>query len=139
MRPAARSAMSFPARPGLFRYRAEGAVVVSAPEVLMEGVVFGESPRWHDGRVWFSDWGANQVIALGTDGSHEVVVTVPSFPMCIDFLPDGRLLVVDSARRQLLRREPDGTLVTHADLSGVSAKPWNDIVVDDRGNAYVNS
>jgi sugar lactone lactonase YvrE len=59
--------------------------------------------------------------------------------MCIDFLPDGRLLVVDSAQRRLLRREPDGALVTHADLSGVSAKPWNDIVVDDRGNAYVNT
>src|ERR1700738_195568 len=72
----------------------------------MEGVVFGESPRWHKGRLWFSDWGANQVIALGTDGSHEVVVTVASFPMCIDFLPDGRLLVVDSAPRRLLLRVP---------------------------------
>jgi sugar lactone lactonase YvrE len=112
---------------------------VRPPEILMEGVVFGESPRWHDGRLWFSDWGANQVIALGTDGSHEVVVTVPSFPMCIDFLPDGRLLIVDSAQRRLLRREPDGLLVPHADLSEVSEKPWNDIVVDDRGNAYVNT
>ncbi len=105
----------------------------------MDGVVFGESPRWHDGRVWFSDWGANQVIALNPDGRHEVVATVASFPMCIDFLPDGRLLVVDSARRRLLRREPDAALVQHADLSGASQKPWNDIVVDDSGNAYVNS
>jgi sugar lactone lactonase YvrE len=112
---------------------------MSAPEVLVEGVVFGESPRWHDGRLWFSDWGANQVIALNADGSHEVVVSVPSFPMCIDFLPDGRLLVVDSARRRLLRHEPDGSLVEHADLSSVSSKPWNDIVVDQRGNAYVNN
>ena len=112
---------------------------MSAPEVLMEGVVFGESPRWHDGRLWFSDWAANQVIALSTDGTHEVVVSVPSFPMCIDFLPDGRLLIVDSAQRRLLRREPDGGLVRHADLSQVSGKPWNDIVVDDRGNAYVNN
>ena len=79
------------------------------------------------------------MIALGTDGSHQVVVTVASFPMCIDFLPDGRLLVVDSGQRRLLRREPDGSLVTHADLSEVPAKPWNDIVVDDRGNAYVNT
>lgn len=62
---------------------------MSAPEVLTEGVVFGESPRWHDGRLWFSDWGANQVIALNADGSHEVVATVPSFPMCIDFGPAG--------------------------------------------------
>jgi sugar lactone lactonase YvrE len=112
---------------------------VREPDVLMEGVLFGESPRWHDGRLWFSDWGANQVIALGLDGGHEVVVTVPSFPMCIDFLPDGRLLVVDSAQRRLLRREQDGSLVPHADLSAVSRKPWNDIVVDHRGNAYVNT
>ncbi|ONH32380.1 SMP-30/gluconolactonase/LRE family protein [Pseudofrankia asymbiotica] len=112
---------------------------MSAPEVLMDGVVFGESPRWHAGRLWFSDWGANQVIALGAAGGHEVVVSVPSFPMCIDFLPDGRLLVVDSARRRILRHEPDGSLVEHADLSKISEKPWNEIVVDDRGNAYVNT
>ena len=112
---------------------------MSEPEVLMEGIVFGESPRWHDGQLWFSDWGAHQVIALGPGGGHEVVATVPSIPMCIDFLPDGRLLIVDSARRRLLRREPDGSLVQHADLSGVSQKPWNDIVADDRGNAYVNT
>jgi sugar lactone lactonase YvrE len=113
--------------------------VVSEPEVLMEGIVFGESPRWHDGQLWFSDWGANQVITVDTGGGHEVVATVASFPMCIDFLPDGRLLVVDSAQRRLLRRELDGSLVQHADLSGVSRKPWNDIVADDRGNAYVNT
>lgn len=112
---------------------------MNAPKVLMEGVVFGESPRWHDGQLWFSDWGANQVIALGPDGRHEVIATVPSFPMCIDFLPDGRLLIVDSAQRQLLRREPGGSLVRHADLSAISDKPWNDIVVDDQGNAYVNT
>jgi sugar lactone lactonase YvrE len=107
--------------------------------VLMEGITFGESPRWHDGRVWFSDWGAHQVIALDPQDGHEVVVSVESFPMCIDFLPDGRLLVVDSAQRRLLRRELDGSIVTHADLSAVSEKPWNDIVVDALGNAYVNT
>ena len=107
--------------------------------VLMEGIVFGESPRWHEGRVWFSDWGAHQVVALDPDGGHEVVVSVPSFPMCIDFLPDGRLLVVDSAERRLLRREPDGSMVTHADLAPVSDKPWNDVVVGPDGNAYVNN
>src|SRR5260221_5539110 len=111
---------------------------MGAAEVLMEGVVFGESPRWHDGRLWFSDWRANQVIALGSDGSHQVIATVPSFPMCIDFLPDGRLLVMDSAQRRL-RRGPDGSLGTHADLSEVSAKPWDDTVIDDLGNANVTT
>lgn len=112
---------------------------MSEPEVLMEGIVFGESPRWHEGRLWFSDWGAHQVIALDPGGSHEVVATIASIPMCIDFLPDGRLLVVDSAQRRVLRREPGGSLVTHAGLSRISDKPWNDIVADDRGNAYINS
>jgi sugar lactone lactonase YvrE len=107
--------------------------------VLMEGIVFGESPRWHDGRVWFSDWGAHQVIALEPGGGHEVVASVASFPMCIDFLPDGRLLVVDSARRRVLRQEPSGSLVTHADLAPISGKPWNDLVIDGDGNAYVNT
>jgi sugar lactone lactonase YvrE len=107
--------------------------------VVMEGIVFGESPRWHDGRIWFSDWGAHQVIALDPDGSHEVVVSVASFPMCIDFLPDGRLVVVDSAQQRLLRREPDGSMITHADLAPVSTKPWNDVVVDTNGNTYVNN
>ncbi|OHV38056.1 gluconolaconase [Parafrankia colletiae] len=105
----------------------------------MDGIVFGESMRWHEGRLWFSDWGANQVVVLDADGGHTVVATVPSFPMCIDFLPDGRLLVVDSARGRVLRREADGTLVEHADLAGVSRRPWNEIVVDGQGSAYVNT
>ncbi|MGI8899994.1 MAG: SMP-30/gluconolactonase/LRE family protein [Nocardioides sp.] len=101
--------------------------------------MFGESPRWRDGRLWFSDWGAGRVCSVAHDGTPTVEAEVASFPMCIDFLPDGRLLVVSSADRKVLRREPDSSLVTHADLSLVSTKPWNDIVVDGRGNAYVNS
>ncbi|WP_327150721.1 SMP-30/gluconolactonase/LRE family protein [Nocardia sp. NBC_01329] len=112
---------------------------MDTPEVLLEGVVFGESPRWHDGRLWFSDWGAGQVIAVDGPGRSEVIASVSSFPMCIDFLPDGRLLIVDSARQRLLRREPGENLVLHADLAVESDEPWNDIVVDARGNAYVNS
>src|ERR1700761_656261 len=108
---------------------------MGAPQVLLEGIVFGESPRWHDGRLWFSDWGAGQVIALNADGSHQVAAAVASFPMCIDFLPDGRLLVVDSATRRILRQEPSGALAPHADLSGVTDKPWNEIVVGRRGSA----
>jgi sugar lactone lactonase YvrE len=107
--------------------------------MLMEGIAFGESPRWHDGRLWFSDWSAHELIAVDLDGAWEVIARVESFPFCIDFLPDGRLLIVSARDRLLLRREPDGSLVTHADLSGLSEKPWNDIVVDGRGNAYVNN
>ncbi len=114
----------------------DGRVVM---DILMDGIVFGESPRWRDGQLWFSDWGAGRVFSVAGDGTRTVEAEVASFPMCIDFLPDGRLLVVSSATCQLLRREPDGFLVSHADLTPISTKPWNDIVVDGRGNAYVNS
>jgi sugar lactone lactonase YvrE len=110
---------------------------------LMTDIAFGESPRWHDDRLWFADWGAQEVVALDLDGASEVMVRVrfPSFPMCIDWLPDGRLLIVSARDGLLLRREPDGSLVTHADLSALSEKghPWNEIVVDGRGNAYINN
>jgi sugar lactone lactonase YvrE len=111
----------------------------SEPQVLLTGLAFPESPRWRDGRLWVSDWGANEVIAVDLDGQREVVARVPSFPMCIDHLPDGRLLIVDSSQRRLLRQESDGSLVTHADLAALGDKPWNDIVVDGRGYAYVNN
>jgi sugar lactone lactonase YvrE len=112
---------------------------VPEPQTLMTGIVFGEQPRWHEGRLWFSDWGPPEVIAVDLDGNSEAVLEAPSFPCCVDWLPDGRLLVVSASDGLLLRREPDGSLVTHADLKTVSNPPaGNELVVDARGNAYVN-
>jgi sugar lactone lactonase YvrE len=108
-------------------------------QTLMTGILFGESPRWHDERLWFSDWGTQEIIAVDLEGKSEVIIHMPSFPFSIDFLPDGRLLIVSARDRLLLRREPDESLVTHADLSTVSEHPWNDIVVDGRGNAYIGN
>ena len=108
-------------------------------QTLMTGIVFGESPRWHDERLWFSDWGTQEIIAVDLEGKSEVVVRMPSFPFCIDWLLDGRLLIVSARDGLLLRREPDGSLVTHTDLSNLSEHPWNDIVVDGRGNAYIGN
>lgn len=105
----------------------------------MEGIAFGESPRWHEGRLWFSDWGAGRVWSVAAGEAPRVEAEVNSFPLCIDFLPDGRLLLVSSVERRVLRRQRGGSLVSHADLTPVSTKPWNDIVVDGRGNAYVNN
>ena len=107
--------------------------------MLMSGLAFGESPRWHQDRLWFSDWGTHEVVAVDLAGKSEVIVRVPSFPFCIDWLPDGRLLIVSGVDGLLLRREPDGSLVTHADLTGLAPHKWNEIVVDGRGNAYVNN
>ncbi|WP_222131236.1 SMP-30/gluconolactonase/LRE family protein [Pseudonocardia sp. C8] len=108
-------------------------------DVVMDGLVFAESPRWHDGRLWVSDWGAGRVWSLAPDGTRAVEAEVASFPLCIDFLPDGRLLLVSSTDRAVLRREPGGALSRHADLSGEATTPWNEIVVDGHGRAYVNN
>src|SRR5918994_2745336 len=105
----------------------------------MTDIMFGESPRWHGDRLWFADWGAQELIAVDLEGKSEVIVRMPSFPFCIDWLPDGRLLIVSARERLLLRREPSGSLVAHADLSSLSDHPWNDIVVDGRGNTYIGN
>jgi sugar lactone lactonase YvrE len=106
---------------------------------VMTGIVFGEQPRWHEDRLWFSDWGKREVVAVDLEGNSEVVLKARSFPCCVDWLPDGRLLLVSAAEGLLLRREPDGSLVTHGDLTGVhDVPPGNELVVDGRGNAYVN-
>ena len=99
----------------------------------------GESPRWHEDRLWFSDWGAQEIIAVNLDGDLEVEVRTPfGLPFCIDWLLDGPLLIVSGREGLLLRREADGTLVNHADLRDLSSSGWNEIVVDGRGNIYVN-
>jgi sugar lactone lactonase YvrE len=99
----------------------------------------GESPRWHDDRLWLSDWGAQEIIAVDLDGKSEVQLrTSFGLPFCIDWLSDGRLLIVSGRDGLLLCREPDGSLVTHADLRGLGDGAWNEIVVDGRDNIYVN-
>ena len=107
---------------------------MAEPKILLTDIVFGESPRWHDDRLWFSDWGAREVVAVDLAGNREVVLTMPRFPFSIDWLPDGHLLVVSSG---LQRQERDGALMTHGDLSQLG-DAWNELVVDGRGNAYIN-
>jgi hypothetical protein len=105
----------------------------------MTGIAMGESPRWHENRLWFSDWGAREILAVDPNGKSEIALRVPfGLPFCIDWLPDGRLLVVSGRDGLLLRREQDGSLVTHADLHGPAGMGWNEIVVDGRGNVYIN-
>lgn len=94
-----------------------------------------ESPRWHGDRLYFSDWSAGEVVAVGLDDSVEVVARVASLPLCTAWLPDDRLVIVSSADGRLLRLEPDGALRTQADLG---RSGWNDVVADGRGNVYVN-
>jgi sugar lactone lactonase YvrE len=103
--------------------------------VLLRGLAYVESPRWHDDRLWFAHWGTGHVVAVDLDGVSEVVGDgPPGLGWSIGWLPDGRLLVTGE---RLMHREPDGSMVQHTDLSALS-DDWNEIVVDGRGNIYVN-
>jgi sugar lactone lactonase YvrE len=110
-------------------------VRMSEVRVLLAGRGLVESPRWHGDRLFFSDWSAGEVLAVGLSGRSEVIARVKSLPLCTAWLPDGRLVIVSSQAGKLLRLEPDGSVVTHADLGETG---WNDIVADGRGNSYVN-
>jgi sugar lactone lactonase YvrE len=113
---------------------------VSKTRVVVDGLGFPESTRWHDGRAWLCNWGAGEVLAVSSDGEREVMARLApqAIPLSIDWLPDGRMLVVDGPRGRLLRQEPDGTLDTVADLTALGRPPFNEIVVGATGNAYVN-
>lgn len=106
---------------------------------LIAGYSFLEAPRWHQGRLWLSDFYTHQVIAVGMDGKVEPMAKVPGQPSGLGWLPDGRLLVVSMLDRKLMRQEKDGSLVEHADLSTVATGNLNDMVVDTQGRAYVGN
>jgi sugar lactone lactonase YvrE len=107
------------------------------PRVLLDGLAMPESPRWHDGRLWFSNWGTRQIIAVDLDGRSEVVGEGPDgLGWAANWLPDGRMLVTGP---ELIRVEPDGTRVPHADLGPISSHGWSEVTVDGRGNVYVNT
>jgi sugar lactone lactonase YvrE len=104
---------------------------------LATGLVVGESPRWHDGRLWYANWGAQEIRTVDDSGSSEVIARAPKpAGYCIDWLPDGALIV--TGEDSLLRRAADGSFTTHADLSALG-EGWNEVTVDGRGNIYVNS
>ncbi|HYB89675.1 MAG TPA: SMP-30/gluconolactonase/LRE family protein [Candidatus Binataceae bacterium] len=105
---------------------------------LIDGLHFPEGPRWHDGRLYFSDMHGDKVIAVGLDGRTSVVCEVPHWPSGLGWLPDGRMLVVSMTDRKLMRLDRDG-LKVHADLSALAPFHCNDMVVDGKGRAYVGN
>ena len=111
------------------------------PALLLDGLRFAESPRWHEGRLWFSDIFANRVLAVDEAGVSQTIVelTDGSRPSGLGFLPDGRLLIANLAHPTVLRLEHSGGLVVHADLSELAIGGLNDMVVDGHGRAYVGT
>jgi sugar lactone lactonase YvrE len=110
---------------------------VPKPRVLLDGFGMGESPRWHDGRLWFSNWGTDEIVAVDLDGTSEVMGRGGGGAgWAVDWLPDGRMLVTGT---ELMRVEPDGSRVRHADLSAITPYGVSEITIDGRGNVYVNS
>ena len=106
---------------------------------ILSGYSFFEGPRWRDGRLWLSDFYTHQVIACDLQGRVEKIADVPGQPSGLGWLPDGRLLIVSMRDRRVLRREADGQLVTHADLSNIATGHCNDMAVDAQGRAWVGN
>lgn len=108
-------------------------------QVLADGIYFGEGPRWHDGRLWFSDFYAQAVKSVSLAGDLRTEFELDDRPSGLGWMPDGSLLVVSMTKRQVLRRAKDGILRLHADLSHVAGFHCNDMVVDEEGRAYVGN
>ncbi len=107
-------------------------------EIVATNLCFAEGPRWHDGRLWFSDMHAHQVLALNADGTVESIVEVSNWPSGLGWLPGGDMLVVSMTDRQVLRWDGQ-CLTTHADLAQLASYHCNDMVVDQQGRAYVGN
>jgi len=110
-----------------------------AVQTLAEGIYFGEGPRWHDGRLWLSDFYSSRVCSVGLDGDLRTELELEGRPSGLGWMPDGSLLVVRMELRQVWRRWPDGRFELHADLADHSAFLCNDMVVDGHGRAWVGN
>ena len=107
-------------------------------QTLMDGLTFGEGPRWHEDKFYFSDFYSHKVYTLDLKGNHEVIVEVPNQPSGLGWMPDGTMLIVSMKDRKLLSFR-DNALEERADLSGLAGFHCNDMVVDSKGNAYIGN
>ena len=107
-------------------------------ELLLEGLAFPESPRWHGDRLWFSDMYACQVMSVGSDGTARIEFGVEHQPSGLGWLPDGGMLVVSMHDRRLLRHDAGGLSVV-AELGDMADYHCNDMVVDRHGRAYIGN
>ncbi|MDZ4870014.1 MAG: SMP-30/gluconolactonase/LRE family protein [Alphaproteobacteria bacterium] len=110
-----------------------------ATRVLAEGIYFGEGPRWHQGRLWFSDFFAHAVKSVSLTGDLRTEFEIDDQPSGLGWLPDGSMLIVSMKKRQILRRTKDSKITVHADLNHIATFHCNDMVVDAKGYAYVGN
>jgi len=107
-------------------------------QTLMDGLTFGEGPRWYEDKFYFSDFYSHKVYTLDLEGNYEVIVEVPNQPSGLGWMPDGTMLIVSMKDRKLLSFR-DNALEERADLSGLAGFHCNDMVVDSKGNAYIGN
>ena len=107
-------------------------------ETLMKGLTFGEGPRWHENKFYFSDFYSHKVYSLDLSGKHEVIVEIPNQPSGLGWTPDGTMLIVSMKDRKLMSFK-DGQLKERADLTEFSSFHCNDMVVDIDGNAFIGN
>ncbi len=113
--------------------------MASTTEVLLTGLHFGEGPRWHDGKLWFSDFYRHGIFTVDLGGTEELILEVPEQPSGLGWLPGGDLLFVSMLDRSLKRLDSAGAVTLHADLSAIAGGPCNDMVVAADGTAYVGN
>lgn len=113
-------------------------LALPATQVLLDGLMFPEAPRWHDGRLWFTDQHARRIVRVTPQGEEETVATLDDLPGGLGWLPDGRLLVVSMTKRRVLVLD-DGALKPYADLSQLASFHCNDMLTDARGRCYVGN
>ena len=107
--------------------------------VLREGLSFGEGPRWHDGRLWYSDFYRHAIFSIDEEGSDErLEVMVPTQPSGLGWLPDGDLLYVSMTDQQVMRRHEEVSSL-FADIAPYCQFWANDLVVSASGHAYVGN
>ena len=112
--------------------------MIAATKTLLSDLMFPEGPRWHDGRLWFTDQHARKIIAVDLDGKAEVIAGIDDLPGGLGWLPDGSLLVVSMKKRQILRLH-EGEIDIYADLSKKAPFHCNDMLVDEYGRVYVGN
>lgn len=124
--------------------RCGGQLLEEAPtmrdiETIADGLIFAEAPRWHDGALHITDMHGGHVLRIGDDGAVMIEAKLDDMTSGLGWLPDGRLLVVSMADRKVMRREPAGQMVEHADLNGIATFHCTDMIVAADGTAYVGN